>query len=609
MPEQIDIVRLVRAIVKSSIDEAIHRPRVTRTLSGNVEDLDSDLDVVFVRMDGETMGTDPRESDNYEAPGIIPTVRNGEAFIDEQVRVTYEGASGASATRTSIENVIVLPYGAEDTQHIVLDGNTGSISFFDAAGALAGQLTPDNWIAGPETGPHVQIDPFGGIRVYAGENMLAALVNAMGLQVRDPVSGLVQAALSQAGLQLRAVNGNTITVVPDQSGNVVAPKWAATAALNPGTTMDTPPVVAFTLDDLELRYVSAWNSTAITPSSFTPPASYTEVYDETDTSDDQTLAVTMASRHPGAPGATRTFENALSNFQFDNGHTVLLRSDGVTPPSVRSFITDYSVHTGTLISTSLAPPAGVQADDVMVACVSMGNDGGSVPLSWSTPEGWVFLGAVFQIQSGNRTLASGMWYKIATADDVALEAAAGTYDISITFGAPATSVKKLHASITAVQDVEVLQGGADILFEPASRCRVHATVNSNFVIGTPKLIDFNVKDYDPGDCYDLASNTYTVPQSGPYKYAWRLITGGPVSLGDRFSTELQVNGVAVTEGTDIVTPGTARVTLTGEDVVDLNAGDTVQVFAEHVSGPAGAQAINGLGSASVYFHIQRDLST
>src|SRR5687767_12875169 len=123
------LLALMRQVAKAAVAEALNKQRGPSTLAGTVEQLDDDLDVVWVRMDGEAMGTEPTESMNFEMPGVVPTVRLGETFTDDRVRVVFDGTAGASAQRTSGENRIVLPFGAETGLRIVLDGDEGFIAF------------------------------------------------------------------------------------------------------------------------------------------------------------------------------------------------------------------------------------------------------------------------------------------------------------------------------------------------------------------------------------------------------------------------------------------------------------------------------------------------
>ena len=48
------LIKLARAISKQSVTEALAKQRKPAVLSGTVEAMDEDLDIVFVRMDGES---------------------------------------------------------------------------------------------------------------------------------------------------------------------------------------------------------------------------------------------------------------------------------------------------------------------------------------------------------------------------------------------------------------------------------------------------------------------------------------------------------------------------------------------------------------------------
>jgi hypothetical protein len=488
-----------------------------------------------------------------------------------------------------------------------LDNPFGQMTFTDTSGALVGSLSRTSWWTGTQVdGSRAQLDPFGGFRVFNQDGRLAVVVDAQGVQVRDPdpAKGIIHALIDQNGMKLTADDGRSMTMLPSQDGQVVAPKATSSTTQAPGTTMNTPALVGFTPWDLELRFVDAYADTVLT-SAFTPPAGFTEVYDLVDSSEDMTLVATCARRQPADPYQILTFTNTQGGFQFDNGHTVLIKAtDAADFPSVRSSITQYTVHHTEQVVLTLAPPAGLAAGDLLIAHVSMGNEGGFVPVSWSVPDGFLFLGAVFESPTGVNTLGSGTWYKVATASEPA------SYQVTINVAGSPTSTKKFCASLIAVQDPASLQGGADIKFEPASACRVHTNVQTFLSpIGAYIPMDFTIIDDDPGHNFDLTNNRYIVPADGPYIFGFQAITSF-ANAGEVYTGGIAVNGVYISQSGEVVSPG-GPVMLNAHDRRFLSQGDIVEVLVICLSA-SGLRSILGDMTASEsinYFYIQRALST
>lgn len=439
------LVSLIRTIVNASIAEALAKTRTPAVLSGAVEDLDDDLDVAWVRNDQAAMGGDPAQSDNWGAPGVIPATRLGETFTGEQVRVGFDGAAGASAMRTSAAKQIILPFGKESAPRINLDGEIGLISAGD-------DITP---------AARVTIDPVGGIRIFHDSGILSTVLgHEAGLQLRHPTSGVVTADLNAfSGLRLVDQTGtDDIELVTSSSGTLPNPAYRSAAELNPGTTIVAPLAPTFTFtpaDDVSIAHAAAWVRSVKQTGTWTPPGPWTERTDDTVSPDDSTLSTSVATRDP-ATGAAGTFTSSRSNWQHGIGTHVVIRGGGTTSPSYRSESHGSFSTSATTALLSLAKPTGTAANDVLVAFVAMGNDGGSVPTGWTTPEGWVFLGAIFGISGtapAQSMLAVGVWAKLATASEPA------TYDVTITMG---VGRKTFHATIVAIQNPFLISGGAHI---------------------------------------------------------------------------------------------------------------------------------------------------
>lgn len=508
----------------------------------------------------------------------------------------------------AILNGFALPFGSTSGTRIVFDGPNAEIRFYDETDTLVGFLSTDRWFAGQETdGARVQLDPLGGLRVFDSNGLLVGVFDGQGWQLRDPMTGTICVNVGHVGTVFQATDGKQIHIIPSQTGQVVVPKWAGlNPAPFPGANVATPALVPFTPNDLELRYAVVGSNVSFA-TTFTPPAGYTEVFDVSDSSSALTLALSLASKQPQTVNAVRNFVCSQAGHVFHNGHTVLIRAnDTGTAPSIRSHSKAFTTTTGTHALLSLAKPAGVAAGDLLIACVAMYNKGGFVPTSWSVPEGWLFSGAVFQETNGQtETLASGVWYKHATASEPA------TYDVDIDVAGNPASTKRWHASVTAVQNPGLLDGGSDIRFEPQSACRVYATVNTNFpALATGITVDFDQKSYDPGNNYNLATNVYTVPASGPYKFGFMLhILCG---AGENFRVNISKNGTEIAGTGNITAPGppvTAPVDflLQCHDVQYFQEGDTLSIDAVQNDGVV--RGFQGQGAARSFFYMKRDLST
>jgi hypothetical protein len=417
---------------------------------------------------------------------------------------------------------------------------------------------------------------------------------------------VIHANINPFGAIFTSDDGRQIHLIPSQQGNPVVPKWAATpAGPSPGANISTPALVAFTTTDLELRYGEVFSDVPLA-STFTPPAGFTEVYDVSDATSGMTVAATCVRRQPANPNTTQNIVCSQAGHMFHNGHTVLVRANDSGPaPSVRSFTESFATFNTASMGLSLAKPAGVVAGDLLIAKVTMGNKGGSIPVSWSVPDGWIFLGAVYRETGGVNTLASGIWYKSATASEPA------TYDVGVNVLGSPIATKRFHLSVTAVQNPGSLVGGSDIRFEPQSRCRVWMSTASYAMPspGVPFNVPFDTIDLDPGHNYNTGSFSYTVPVTGPYA------TGFSVHVGlSAFAEIFRANITVNRGGSFFEASGSGQVSssglahLTTNDIVDLQAGDILTVGCIQESG-ATPRTLDGGSKARHFWYIQRHIST
>lgn len=461
---QVNLIRLMRAISQATVAEAIGRPRVTSTLSGNVEDLDAELDVIQVRLDQETMGADPTQSDNYESPGVIPATRLGETFTNEQVRLTFDGAAGATAMRTSIQSKIVLPFGAETGRHIVLDGEAGYIAFFDENDVLVGYMDETLWFTGVEGGLRAILDPFGGLRLRdEDDNTRVQLSSTEGLVVRDATSGISGLTARHDGLIVTdPEDGGRISIASGTTGAVPTPNWASAFETNPGTSHVAPALDGFgTADDFSLRFVCASVASDLGAQSYSPPASHTERSDLNSSGSGITLASSVATRGPVTDETAGTFTSTSSGWTRSNGHTVLVRGGGASSPSHRSISTQTSLATTKTITMTVNVPTGATEGDLIVACVGLA--GASVPVGWTVPEGFVQLGLQVDGLGTSHVLGSGVW--------IARVPASPPSSYTFTINMAAATSTRVHVNAVAIQNPYAYPSGLDIRFNNRSMPR------------------------------------------------------------------------------------------------------------------------------------------
>jgi hypothetical protein len=586
----------VTEIVQAALDQSVR----VRFEPGTYEGIDLSGDGI-VRLDSQ----DPAEPGACHASIIGPQPNIGARVVVAHVPPMAAYIMG---------EVMIAPIGGEIQPRVLLDSPRGEINFYDPRGTLVGKLSAARWFAGVENGgSRAQLDPFGGLRIFDTHGLLSGVFDGNGIQIRDPdpTRGIVHANINDQGAVFTSDDGKQIHLIPSQTGTTVVPKWAGVVAQSPGGTVSTPLLVPFTPNDLELRYSVMYDDVGAVASSFTPPAGMTEVFDEVDNSGALSLGATLASLQPGTPGTGKSFTQSQAGMLFHNGHTMVVKANpSGSAPSIRSTARSFQTFNTERIEFSMTPPAGVVAGDLIIAFVAMANRGGWVPTTWSVPEGFQFSGAVFTDIGQTDTLASGVWYKVATASEPT------SYGITIQVAGPPASTKRLHAALVAVQNPGVLDGGSDIRFEPQSACRVYATVNTGFpALNTGITVDFDQKSYDPGNNYNLGTNIYTVPASGPYKFGFQLyILAG---AGEQFRANItkqpaggggftEISGTGPVQAPVPLTPP-AQVKLWCHDVQYFNQGDQISVDAVQNDGTL--RGFEGGGSARSYFYIKRDLST
>lgn len=481
---------VMRAIAKDTVNEALRRARVSTALPAVVEDINEERDVVYVRNDDAVAGADFYQG-IAEMPGLVAATRQGNTNANEQVRMFFDGSAGGTATHTGVESRIVLPFGAESGLRIVLDGSTGQIEFYNAADDLVGILTPSVWAIGDVQGEaqRVTLDPVGGLRLRSGNNVLVLDINSQpAIIIRDPNTGVTRGVIRETGYHLIDPETGTDLEITTGGHGIPDPKYGESiVTTNPGTGMPTPTSSTYTGDDLELRHIVAWRGDlSIAAPSFNALANYTERTDIADSTNGRTLHVLTATRHPAVPDAVRTFVNTSSAFRHSFGETIVVRGAGaVSPTWVEKTQAFTEVGNATEVTATLAKPPSTADGSLLIAFVDMGNSGGSIPIGWSIPEGWVPLGANFVLSGSGATqqmLAGGAWYKRAGPAEPA------DYGITVNFGD--TGYKRLSAEINLIANPGTFSSGAGF------------KMNGRLM---PRLLDV----------IELTSNTSSVVFGGP----------------------------------------------------------------------------------------------
>jgi hypothetical protein len=480
------LARMFRAIVAESITYGAEKARTPTVLSGTAEFVNvEELDVVHVRMDEEAIGDDLTQSENFEDPGVIPTTRLGETYTEDVTRVSFDGPAGASSIRTSAENQIVLPYGSEAGQRIILDGNTGTIQLIDEGDNVIGYIDPTRWFIGIEGSARAILDPLSGLRLRDQDDALRVQLSpSEGLVVREPTQGISGVTVSHDGIVvLDPATGERISITSGTTSAIPTPHWTGTHALSPGTGHATPAATAFGADDIDVRFVTASAPSDLGAQSYTPPTNWTERTDVVSSGSGVTLAASMATRDPATqPPSSATFTSTSSGFTREVGQTVIVAGGGATSPSFRASATATPVvSTARAVSFTINYPPGVVTGDLLLVGVSIASS--QVPVGWIVPPGWKQLGVVAEGVGTSHVLGAGVWYNTAPAVIPASE----TVTINM---AASGGVTKVQAHAVAIADPYGYPGGLDIRRNNVSMPR-GAVKSSIETFNTPVLTTVN----------------------------------------------------------------------------------------------------------------------
>lgn len=459
-----DLIGLIRAIVRQTKAQTLREARTPKIISGSVEDVnDEELNVAWIRMDQEASGADPTQSDNYGEPGVIPAKRIGSTYRNEQTRVTFDGPAGANAVQTGAEKRIMLPFGAEHGQRVLLEGDDGVIYFFNEDGDLVGILDGKQWAIGrldPES-RRITIDAFGGVRMHDNNDNLTTIFDQNGLALRSPDTGMITAEMQGGSFRLVDPEGtDDIEMTTATGGTFSMPTYRGRGESSPGSGLLIPAAPQFTFNpanDISVGHVVAWRRATSQAATMTEPSGWTEEVDTVSNDDAGSMHISVASNHP-SDGDSGEFTSSQSNWENYVGTHVIVRGieDDSPTPSVRSSATNAEFTSSSTYTSSILKPAGVEEGDILLTFVSLGVSGGFVPTGWETPAGFVLLGAEFSTSgsgSTQSTAASGVWAKLAGPSEPA------EYSTSINLPA---GLKTIQGTMVAIKDGYLVPGGVQI---------------------------------------------------------------------------------------------------------------------------------------------------
>ena len=355
---------------------------------------------------------------------------------------------------------VVIPRSEDELRpRVLIDSPAGAVSFLDGSGTKVGELGFERWWSGYEPGPLVQLDPFGGLRVWDEDEQVRVIVSASeGVQVRDKTSGITSVHVRSDGLTVTDPDTGKVVAVASSTGSTVPdPHWAATVSdTAPGTTHSTPAISAFdTGDDIDLRFVSA-SAGASVAGSYTPPGSYTERTD-LNVAGSVSLISSMATRDPAvaSPGVA-DFTCSSSGFTRRVGHSVIVRGGGSTSPAFGAVDANpVTTFTSSIIRLTIDGPATPNDGDILIAHISLAGPG--VPVGWTVPEGWKQLGVHAAGLGSDHVLGSGIWYKHWHTGDPTSE------DVIINMSGAVTT--KVQATVATIEEPGTFSQGPGVMVD------------------------------------------------------------------------------------------------------------------------------------------------
>jgi len=145
-------------------------------------------------------------------------------------------------------------------------------------------------------------------------------------------------------------------------------------------------------------------------------------------------------------------------------------------------------------------------------------------------------------------------------------------------------------------EMERVSGPSVIAATESVNMRYHASTTT--VTGTAGAVTFSTKDYDTHNAY--SGSTYTVPVSGKYQVNSAIEVLGTFATGNNIVISIYKNGSVYSESI-LEFPSSTGSTNMVSDIVQCNAGDTLQIF---ISSNSTSPSITS-AAGRVYFSLAR----
>lgn len=178
------------------------------------------------------------------------------------------------------------------------------------------------------------------------------------------------------------------------------------------TTFTTPQLSTSTANGAAVWFgAQAWTG-ATCPSSIAPPAGFTELYDQCLVSSSQGLVFGAATRPLSGAGLQGPFNGSSPFAETNVSQVVALRRASVPQPSGVALRNSAHASGLSLSSLVIARPSGVQADDALIARITLRNNVGA---TMTPPAGWTFL----RSEQSAWALRTWIFYRVAGASEPA----------------------------------------------------------------------------------------------------------------------------------------------------------------------------------------------
>ncbi|WPB73827.1 cell wall anchor protein [Archangium violaceum] len=181
---------------------------------------------------------------------------------------------------------------------------------------------------------------------------------------------------------------------------------------NATTTAFDAPLLTTTSDDGLVVWFGSqiWTGSTCPASPITPPTGFTESFETCLVSTSTGIIYDAAWKQPGAAGLQPAYNGTSPYAQTNTTQVIALRPIQPPAPPAVNFRSSAQATALSATSLTLPAPAGVAADDVLLARLTNRNQVGA---AITPPAGWTFL----RSDQSSSQLKSWVFYKVATASE------------------------------------------------------------------------------------------------------------------------------------------------------------------------------------------------